>query len=381
MPEPCLEPLRETRHVLVANAGKTEQLGRVAPEIVEALTAAGVFRMPVPTRYGGRQLPLSDQIRVLSEIARGCGSAAWCTAIYFTGAWAAGLFPEEVAHEVFATPASRTSIVSSPSGVLTEHGADYRLTGKWAFNTGIHDAAWDLLGARLNGRHMLALVPKRDLTVHDDWQTSGLQGTGSNTVSVADLRVPRQRVLPFPDLDWTRPETHLSSSEDFFHYELYPLLSAYNAGPPLGIALAAEDFFTGHVDGRAITFTRHTSQREAPITHHQAGEVRMKILAATALRERLVTRVSDLASRRVSHTLAERAEARALAAYSARLAYEAVAIVQRASGASSIRRDVPIQRLHRDSLAMSLHAALNADSALEIHGRVLLGLAPETVFL
>ena len=107
----------------------------------------------------------------------------------------------------------------------------------------------------------------------------------------------------------------------------------------------------------------------------------MKILAATALSERLVTRVSDLANRRVSHTLAERAEARALAAYSARLAHEAVAIVQRASGASSIRRDVPIQRIHRDSLAMSLHAALNADSALEIHGRVLLGLAPETVFL
>lgn len=381
MPDPCLAPLRETTQVLVANAAKTEQLGRVAPEIIEALTAAGVFRMPVPAQYGGQQLPLPNQVRVLSEIARGCGSAAWCTAIYFTGAWAAGLFPEEVAQEVFAIPASRTSIVSSPSGVLTEHGTDYRLTGKWAFNTGIHDAAWDLLGARLNGRHMLALAPKRDLTVHDDWHTSGLQGTGSSTVSVADLRVPPQRVLPFPDLGWTRPETHPSSSEDFFHYELYPLLSAYNAGPPLGLALAAEDFFAGHVDGRAITFTRHTSQRDAAITHHQVGEVRMKILAATALSERLVTRVSDLANRRMSHTLTERAEQRALAAYSARLAYEAVAIVQRASGASSIRRDVPIQRIHRDSLAMSLHAALNADSALEIHGRVLLGLAPETVFL
>ncbi|WP_232344835.1 acyl-CoA dehydrogenase family protein [Actinoplanes awajinensis] len=367
--------------MLTANATKTEQMGRVAPETIEALSTAGVFRMPVPTRYGGRQADLGEQVRALSEIARGCGSAAWCTTIYFTGAWAVSLFPAEVADEVFATPASRVSIVSSPTGALTPHGDDYRLTGKWAFNTGIHDATWDLLGARADGRQVLVLVPKGDLTVHDDWHTSGLKGTGSCTVSVADLLVPRQRVLPFPDLRWSRPPSHPSAADDFFHYELYPLLSAYNSGPPVGLAQAAEDFFTQHVDGRGITFTRYTAQRTAAITHHQAGEVRMKILAATALRDRLVTAVAGAAKRRTAHTLTERAEARALAAYSTRLSHEAVEIVQKASGASSIRQDVPIQRIGRDSLAMSLHAALNADSALEVHGRVLLGLDPETVFL
>ncbi|MBP2330647.1 alkylation response protein AidB-like acyl-CoA dehydrogenase [Kibdelosporangium banguiense] len=378
---PVITAVHQVLPVLKDHAAKTEQDRMIAPEVVDALTATGVFGMPIPVRFGGLQSPLDEQVHALTEIASGCGSAAWCTAIYFTGAWAVSLFPDEAASEVFDDPTTRTSIVSSPTGTLTDDGDHYTLAGTWRFNSGIRHADWDVLGAQLGERHVLVLVPRHDLTVHDDWHTSGLQGTGSNSVTATALRVPRHRVLPYPDTSWARLATHPSNDEDFYHYELYPLLSALNAGPAIGLALAAENFFSQHVNGRGITFTRYGSQRDASITHRQLSEVRMKIIAAIALSDRLATGVHEHAMRRKAHSITERAEARALAAYSTMLAREAVDLVQSASGASSIRRDVPVQRLTRDALAMSLHAALNVDSALELHGRVLLDLPAETAFL
>lgn len=373
--------LREAVPVLKDNAERTERDRRLAPMTVEALAGTGVFDMAVPTRFGGPQIPLPQQVEALAEIARGCGSASWCTAIYFTASWLVGLLPDEAAEEVFTDPGVRTAVSSAPAGRLARKGRDYVLDGSWSFNTGVHHARWDLLGAVLDGEHVLVLVPQSSLAVHDDWDTSGLAGTGSDSVSVSGLRVPAHRVLPFPDAGRSRSDRHPSAGEDFYWYELYPLFSAVNSGPALGLAHAAVDFFAQHVQGRPITFTRYGDQSQAPATHRQLGEAQMKILAATALSGRLADRVHCRAADRTAHTLAERAEARALAAYSTQLAREAVEIVQSASGASSIRRGVPIQRLARDVRAMSLHAALNTESALEIHGRVRLRLDPGTTFL
>jgi hypothetical protein len=42
---------------------------------------------------------------------------------------------------------------------------------------------------------------------------------------------------------------------------------------------------------------------------------------------------------------------------------------------------VPIQRICRDVRALSIHAALNWTTNLEVHGRVLVGADPQTPFL
>ena len=63
------------------------------------------------------------------------------------------------------------------------------------------------------------------------------------------------------------------------------------------------------------------------------------------------------------------------------LAREATRILQEASGATSIHQDVPMQRISRDIQALALHGVLNPTTNLELYGRVLCGLEPNTLLL
>jgi len=58
-----------------------------------------------------------------------------------------------------------------------------------------------------------------------------------------------------------------------------------------------------------------------------------------------------------------------------------VELLYTASGGSVIRREVAMQRFHRDIQGFALHALVQRDANLEVQGRVLLGMDPGTYFL
>ena len=62
-------------------------------------------------------------------------------------------------------------------------------------------------------------------------------------------------------------------------------------------------------------------------------------------------------------------------------AKEAVDIYNTASGGSSLYEHVAIQRIQRDVLAVNQHAILHPDTNLELYGRILCGLEPDTVYI
>ncbi|MFE9040577.1 acyl-CoA dehydrogenase family protein [Streptomyces sp. NPDC007818] len=371
--------------LLREHAAATERRRRPVPEVVEGLAGAGLFGLAVPARHGGAQAGLPDQVRVLAELARGCAATSWTLSIYLTGSWLTGLFPEETAAEVFAVPAARVAVSLSPTGVLSEGPGGLKLSGRWGFNTGVADSHWDVLGAFRptadGGReHVLVLVPTAALTVYDDWYASGLQGTGSSSVECAELPVPASRVLPFP-AGTAVPGGSPDAAPELPRYEVFPLFSTLNTGTPLGIARAAADFLAERAPGRPIAFSAHQDQSLAPLTHRQVGEVDLKLRLAGLLADDLATRTERLAAAHLAHSLTERSTARASAATVAALCREAVDLVASACGASSVRADVPVQRMRRDIQALCLHAALNPDTALELQGQVLLGQTPRTAFL
>ncbi|MGW6969881.1 acyl-CoA dehydrogenase family protein [Streptomyces zaomyceticus] len=382
---PGEEPAAGLVPLLREHAAATERRRRLVPEVVEGLAAAGLFGLAVPARHGGAQAGLPAQVRALAELARGCAATSWTLSIYLTGSWLTGLFPERTAAEVFDGPASRVAVSLSPTGVLTEGPGGLRLTGRWGFNTGVADSHWDILGAFRSaaggGReHVLVLVPTAALTVHDDWYASGLQGTGSSSVECADLSVPAARVLPFPT-GTAVPGGDPDAAPELPRYEVFPLFSTLNAGTPLGIARAAADFLVERAPGRPVAFSAHQDQSLDPLTHRKLGEVDLKLRLAGLLADDLAARTERIGRAHRAHTLTERSTARASAATVAALCREAVDLVASACGASSVRADVPVQRMRRDIHALCLHAALNPDTALELQGQVLLGQAPRTTFL
>ena len=142
------------------------------------------------------------------------------------------------------------------------------------------------------------------------------------------------------------------------------------------MAQGALEAFRARLPGRGIAYTFYTNKSEAPVTHLQVAEAVLTLESADAH----VRRASALLDRHTggAMSLDARIKSRAHIAYATGLARQAVDTLFYASGASSIQTHVPIQRFQRDVQALANHAIMHTQTALELYGRVLCGLPPNT---
>ena len=96
---------------------------------------------------------------------------------------------------------------SPGGGVATPVAGGYRLSGKWGFASGCHQADWLVANGRImeNGevRRTEAgaiglfsfILPIADCTILDTWYTTGMRGSGSHHFEASDVFVPDERVF------------------------------------------------------------------------------------------------------------------------------------------------------------------------------------------
>ena len=367
--------------MLRRHAATAEKERRVPAETLAALDQAGVFRMMAPKKFGGDEASFDTQCRVLAEVARGCPSTSWVATIYSAMVWTASVFPDRAQDEIFAGGVPRIAGVFSPTGTAVRNGDGFLVNGRWPYNTGCHGAHWTLVVALAtqDGGDPLPycmLVSSRELTILDDWYASGMAGTGSNTVVAENVFVPAHRALPLPDMvDGRYPERH-NSGNPYFNYPLAQVLVVNGGGTPLGIARGALEAFFDRLPGRGIMYTTYMDKSAAPVTHLQVGEASLKIDSAAAHVQRAAATLDELQGGPM--TLEDRVRSRAHIGYATGLAREAVDLLFYASGASSIQSHVPMQRFQRDMQALANHAIMHSPTAVELYGRVLCGLEPNT---
>jgi alkylation response protein AidB-like acyl-CoA dehydrogenase len=366
------------------NGPEAEQQRWIPQENLELLEKADVFRMATPARFGGLDLPLADQARIIAEISRGCPATGWLSMVYASNSWCATLYPDRTQEEVFAQPSVRIAGGFTPSGTLTPSGDGYLLNGSWRFNSGCRGADWNIAAAilqRPDGTHdeVVAIVPMSEFSIADDWKTFAAEGTGSSTSTAEDVFVPAHRVIGFADA--IANSTPGRTAVPGRHYGLFSLVMAECAAAFVGMARGAYELFLERVPGRAITYTSWEDQREHPLTQINVATAANKIASAQALVDTWWPLLQSRADAGEQPTLEEKALLRGQSAHVVQLAKEAVEILFNASGASAIQRSVPIQRFFRDTQGFSLHALLLLSTNLEVQGRVLLGLDPDTFLL
>jgi alkylation response protein AidB-like acyl-CoA dehydrogenase len=376
----------ELAPVLRKHAPWSEENRRLHDESIEALADAGIFRMRVPTRYGGYESDTRTLVDVAGELGRADGSAAWTASVYWIPGWMTCLYPDEVQDEVFATPDVRVCGTLSPTGMAAPVPGGVVLNGKWGFISGALHSQWQeviavLVGPDSEPMPIQALVPITDLQIVDDWYTAGLKGTGSVTTIAQDVFIPANRVLPLGAVLQGQHASTTNAGAAIYRAPLLPVAAASSVGTVVGLAKAAGDAFFQRLPDRKITYTDYASQREAPLTHLQVAEATLKTDQAEFHAHRLATTVDTKGVDGTPWTLPERARARADLGAVCRLAKEAVDILATASGGSSIYTDVPIQRIARDVQAVNLHALMHPNTNAELYGRVLCGLEPNTLYL
>jgi alkylation response protein AidB-like acyl-CoA dehydrogenase len=372
--------------VLRKNAPWSEQNRRLADETVEAMTEAGIFRMRTPARYGGYECDTSTLVDVGIQLGRGDGAPAFNTAAWWITAWNVGLFPDEVQDEVFADPDTRVCGTLAPTGMAIPTKGGVVVNGQWNFNSGAAHSQWKLLSTILitpdaEPEPVMAVVPIGELRIVDDWEVSALRGTGSVTTVAEDVFVPAIRYMRIADFTAQNYASKLNAELPMFRVPLVGAAAASTAGKMVGMARAASELFFERIGERPVANTTYERQADAPITHLQAAEAMLKIDEAEFHGRRLASMVDDKALTGEPWTLQERAYARAVGGRVPQLTAEAVDLLAGSLGASSIYSSQPIQRIRRDVRAVTLHALHLPTTTLELYGRVLCGLEPNTFFI
>lgn len=370
---------------------ETDTLARLPDSTVADLEERRLFSLLVPKIYGGMQCSMEVLMDTVSELGRGDGSAAWVVALLSSTTWmAATIYPKQVVDEIFSGGTFRTAGELSPHNVRVKRLNDGVLIeeGFWAFNSGVHHAHWEILGIPISDAvgtivdRGAALIPRSEVTIRNDWDTIGLRGSGSNTVTAKDVFVPNERIaLLSRMLREDYASGHLRN-EPLYRMPLLPLLSTNLVFPILGMAKAAFELIVEGAPHRGISYTQYGKQVNAAVTHLQVGEAATKIDAAEALLKRSVREVEAVAATcDVSMTREQRARIWRDAGAASQMLWEAVDLLARMSGSSFARVGNPMNRLWRDVRVAGLHGALRTSTTAEIFGRIIFGKNPNTPFL
>ncbi|MEW2162117.1 acyl-CoA dehydrogenase family protein [Streptomyces sp. NPDC007084] len=386
-----------TRDELVAAAAKLVPLlrsrslwidehRRLPQDVLTAIEESGLLRMQVPRQYGGYESDARSFVDVLAEIAKGNGSAAFCLSVYASLGWMAALWPDRALDEVFAEPHVRISGTTAATGRARRADGGWVLNGSWGFNSGVLHSHWKINVALPEDPAdgtvpLFCLVPVSDLRIVDDWHTIGLQGSGSVTTVAEDVFVPAHRVITGADFYQNVSKSRVNAPKPHYRVPVLVTTNAIQSGQLVGAARYALSSFLERLPGRPLTYTDYPSQREAPLTHLQVGEAALLVEDAEQRAHRFAGRIADKTARDEPWTPDERVAARVQIGWIARQSKAAVDILAAASGGSSIHREVPVTRIQRDLHAATLHAMITPGVNVELYGRSLCGLAPNTAYL
>lgn len=360
--------------VLKERAAQAEKLRHVPPDSVQDLLASGLILIGNPDRFGGAGLDIDTAFAVSWELGRGCGSTAWCYAVWTAHNWWLGHFPERCQEEYFATgPDTLFSSGLNPfNGTAERVSGGFRVSGRWPFSSGCDAASWVMVacGADSDDRLWL-LLPRADCDIVDTWFAAGLRGSGSKDVVVRDVFVPQHRTINpnrAGDSDRTGWELHKRAS---YGVPLKVLIEWALAAPVIGMAQGVVDEFTSRARRGAGTGRTANS---VPLQLRLA-EASAEVDTARMLHRADVEEILDRANQGGPFQPLDRARYVRDASFAVNLCVQAVNRLYMASGARAIMDSEPIQRLHRDVHAASHHAALSWDVAAEQFGRRALDLS------
>jgi alkylation response protein AidB-like acyl-CoA dehydrogenase len=355
--------------VLAENASRHDLDGTWVQDSYEHLRAAGMLALAVPTELGGMGATIGQTAMVMRELARHCGSTALAMAMHqhvtsFT-AWryrrqlpAAEATLRRIVDEGIVLVSTGGADFVRPRGEAVRVDGGFRVSGRKIF------ASQSPVGTAMStmfpyedperGTRVLNLsVPFNDpgVTIHDNWNTLGMRGTGSNDVTIEDVFVPDERILA------DRPHGVLDPPFQVILSIAMPIVSAVY----LGVAESAAD--------AAIAAATGTPRANDPSVQRQVGLMRNRLQVARWALGGALDVVGDdpaPAMETVAAVLAAKREV-------ANAGIEVCDLAMEVGGGNAFFKGSTIERAYRDIRGVRFHP-LPAEATLLHAGRLTLGL-------
>ena len=359
-----------------------ERERRLPAGLVETLRKLGFFSLWLAKDFGGQELSLTDFVRVIETLARHDASVGWCTMVAATYTFFSGYLPEPVARRIFVNDRAAIAGNFGPLGRAEVVDGGYRVTGRWAYGSGINHSEWIAGGCVVHGadgprlqadgipERIIAFFPAHEVEIIDTWNVGGLRGTGSHDYQVADLFVPEAHATT--GRKPSRPGT-------LYALPLNTIAPVSIAPVPLGIARAALDAVRALSDSKTARIGA-VLLRDKPAVQGAVGRAEGMLRAARAFLFEACDDVWRTAATGADISLEQRAAVRLSCAQVADAAKAVVQIAYDIGGGTSVYESCPLQRCFRDMYAAVQHIQVQSGN-FETCGRVMLGMEPGTPLL
>lgn len=378
-PHPVVAAARALAPQIRAVSAEIERERRVPGPIIQAMKDAGIFRISAPRAVGGLELDPLTQTEVIEALSSADASAGWVAAIGSDGGYWASCLEPAVARELYRDVDVITAGAGRPSGRAVVVPGGFRVSGRWAFGSGIQDATWAVVNCIVYDGETprrtetgapetrFCYLPGPSCTVVDTWTTTGLRGSGSHDHAVTDEFVPAERTF-------NRVRPKIPGPLYAFPY----MLLANQVGVPLGVARAAIDALVELAESKPSQPAG--TLRDEPYVQLAVARAEAKLGGA---RGYVWQAVGELWETLVAgEPLSPRQRAQFLLAMTAGCAacVEVVDLMYRAGGGSSLYATNPLDRYLRDAHTMQQHVEFS-EKGFQAAGRTFLGLESGSVFI
>lgn len=373
---------RELIAPLRARAAEAEKNRRLHRETHEALRNAGLYRIQMPARYGGFELSHRGMLDISIELGRACGSSAWIFSNIAAQNGIVAMANRRLQDEVWAGDHDACTASSFPTGGKVRRvDGGFVANGVWSFASGVDWADWNnmqIFVPPVDGegppQHRMALVPKSDYEVIDDWFSPGLAATGSRSIRLDEVFIPEYRTL---DTAAARRGETIEASENFGPIFRVPPMCGANkifSGPVIGMARGALDAIERELAERSnVAGTPMASLTTAQMRVAEAGAL---IDAAWALMQRDCDIALDIGESGRLTTVEDRAFWRRNNAYVGVMCIKAVNILHPLIGARGLKPDSDFLRSYRDIHAATMQINMAWDRQAVTAGQIQLGQTP-----
>jgi indole-3-acetate monooxygenase len=375
-----LDAIESLRDVATTHAVESEHLETLAPAVVEAMAESGLWGLKLPAELGGAEADPVTQIEAIEAMTAIDTTAGWALMIGATSiGWPGAYLPEAGVRRIFAGRERLPTAagIGGIAGTAVPVEGGHRVTGRFAFSSGIQHAQWLIAGAPVVGQDdpppesRMFVVPAEQATVHmDSWHVAGLKGSGSHDFSLDDVFVPEEMSWDRTIMATGRPER----GGPIFHLGMPAFTANEHTAFSVGCAWRALELIA-EMSGkkRRGTGSALVSIGERPVFQHYFGEAHQRLKAARAHALNVFEALWQTVCSGEMPDARAQAEARACSAF---VTDTCVAIVNEAfhyAGGGALQQSNALQRYWRDINAGAQHMAVS-NAAYEAYGQALLGI-------
>ncbi|NBS55743.1 MAG: acyl-CoA dehydrogenase [Betaproteobacteria bacterium] len=377
------EALRRA-HTLVPKlrelAPASEAARQLTPEVLALLHESGMLRILQPKRWGGMELDFVSVFDIPEVVGRGDSSVAWNVGNLSIHHWMLALFDPKAQEEVWGEnpDAIIASGIAYPQGRGRKVDGGIVLSGYWNFSSGVDPSTWNQLACIVRDGdkvidHRMCMVPRKDFTIIDDWDTLGMRGTGSKSVKVDEVFIPDYRSLSmYTARGGSDYPGAAVNPNPLYRIPLGGLGSSCLAGSVIGNAQAALDLTIASVKERSTNYTG-VRMRDFQTVQLRVGVAGSKIDAARTIIHNDCLDGQRFAAANVMPPMEDKLRWRRNCSLAARMAVEAIDTLHEMAGANGIYTKYPLERLFRDAHSATGHIGFNWDAGMATWGLVTLG--------